>query len=447
MCLSNATLGEVSDRANGTIRTGPFGSQLHESDYSDDGTPVVMPKNIVDGRVSVEGIARISNEHVARLAQHKLRAGDIVYGRRGDIGRRALITEREDGWLCGTGCLRISLGNSVLDPAFLYYYLGQPSVIGWIQGQAIGATMPNLNTAILRSVPVTYPDFAAQQKIAGILSAYDELIENNTRRIAIVEEMARSLYREWFVDFRFPGHELVGMVHSEMGYVPERWEVCRLSTLVETQYGYTESARENEVGPKFLRGMDINKAPFIQWDAVPYCPISPEEHEKFKLAVGDVLVIRMADPGKVGIVEQQLDAVFASYLIRLRIVTPKLLPYFLFYFLTSARYQDYVTGASTGTTRKSASAGVITDIDLVIPPQQLLKQFEKQVSILRKLLNNLLLQNAILRSTRDLLLPRLLSGNLHSAYVEEAGRSISEEDSEQTGYVIQGNVASVTSRS
>jgi type I restriction enzyme S subunit len=111
------TLGDLCDRGGGTVRTGPFGSQLHESDYSDAGTPVVMPKDLIDGRVSEMSIARVSGEHVSRLSQHQLQVGDIVYGRRGDIGRKALITEREAGWLCGTGCLRITPGEG-LEPVF-----------------------------------------------------------------------------------------------------------------------------------------------------------------------------------------------------------------------------------------------------------------------------------------------------------------------------------------
>lgn len=117
------TLGEICDEVRGVIKTGPFGAQLHESDYVDEGVPVVMPKDIIEGKVRVSTIARIGNEDVERLSQHKLKSGDIVYGRRGDIGRQALISLREQGWLCGTGCLRISLGDKVVDPIFLHYYL------------------------------------------------------------------------------------------------------------------------------------------------------------------------------------------------------------------------------------------------------------------------------------------------------------------------------------
>ena len=260
------TLGQICDEVGGIIRTGPFGSQLHQSDYQDEGLPVVMPKDIVDGRVSVEGIARIGDEDVERLSQHRLKKGDIVYGRRGDIGRRALITQREAGWLCGTGCLRISLGDSVLDPTFLYYYLGEAKVIGWIYNQAIGATMPNLNTSIIRSIPITYPSLPVQRKIAAILSAYDDLIENNTRRIEILEEMARSLYHQWFVNFRFPGHEQVKMVDSELGLIPEGWEIKKVGDVAKVISGY--AFKSNDFQEK---GIPVIKIKNIRVGTVDLC--------------------------------------------------------------------------------------------------------------------------------------------------------------------------------
>jgi type I restriction enzyme S subunit len=169
--LRHSTLGQIADEIGGIIQTGPFGSQLHEEDYTAAGVPVVMPKDIQEGRVSEESIARIPVETAKRLDRHRLSVGDIVYGRRGDIGRQALIRQREAGWLCGTGCLRVSLGASPLDPEFLHYFLRVPSVIRWIANHAIGATMPNLNTSILRSVPVVFPVLAEQRRIAGILAA------------------------------------------------------------------------------------------------------------------------------------------------------------------------------------------------------------------------------------------------------------------------------------
>ncbi len=163
-----ATLGEVCAKAGGFIQTGPFGSQLHASDYIAAGVPVVMPVNIGENRINEVGIARVSPCEANRLQRHKLRPGNIVYSRRGDIERRALITEDQAGWLCGTGCLRIDLGTGLLDPQFSTYYLSAPEIRSWLTRHAVGTTMPNLNTAILSAVPLAVPPPTEQVAIGCV---------------------------------------------------------------------------------------------------------------------------------------------------------------------------------------------------------------------------------------------------------------------------------------
>lgn len=228
------TLDDICDKVDGHIQTGPFGSQLHQSDYSEVGTPVVMPKDIVNGTISEEGIARVSEEHVLRLSRHKVRTGDILFSRRGDVGRCAYISPKEQGWLCGTGCLRVTVDAKVADSKFIFYYLQQTSAIDWIEKHAIGATMLNLNTGILANVPIMLPSLSTQHRIASILSAYDDLIENNRRQIKLLEEAAQRLYREWFVELRFPGHEGVKVVDG----VPEGWKKQKLVDIADVQYGF-----------------------------------------------------------------------------------------------------------------------------------------------------------------------------------------------------------------
>ena len=302
------------------------------------------------------------------------------------------------------------------DVRYIKYYIDFIKL--QMQNISRGTTQDNLSVEKLLSFEFLVPPLPTQRKIAAVLSAYDDLIENNTRRIEILEEMAGAIYREWFVEFRFPGHEQVEMVESELGLIPQGWEVKRLSDLVETQYGYTESATEEDVGPKFVRGKDINKNSYIDWDTVPFCPIESEKYAKYRLHAGDILVIRMADPGKVAIIEKEIDAVFASYLIRLKLNSKRLSPYYLFCTLLDERYQNYVYGVSTGTTRKSASAGVITGFDLVVPTDEIKDRFEVVISSLRKTLNNLLEKNINLRQTRDLLLPKLISGEIDICEVD-----------------------------
>lgn len=210
-----AKLGDISKN----IQTGPFGSQLHQSDYSECGIPVVMPKDLVGGKISEESIARVDKTHVERLCRHKIEVGDILYSRRGDVGRCAYVTKKEEGWLCGTGCLRVTIDSEKADSRFVFFQLQHPDTVGWVEKHAVGATMLNLNTTILSSVPIRLPALEIQKRIADILSAYDDLIENNQKQIKLLEEAAQRLYKEWFVDLRFPGHENTKIVDG----VPEGW--------------------------------------------------------------------------------------------------------------------------------------------------------------------------------------------------------------------------------
>ncbi len=167
------------------IQTGPFGSQLHQSDYSDQGVPVVMPKDLIDLRVDVETIARIPEDLADKLGRHRMKAGDTVYGRRGDIGRRAFIGSRQVGWLCGTGCLRIRPEPDAINPRFLFDALGSPDTAGLIANRAKGATMPNLNAGVLKSVPLLVPPRRLQdiyvEHIQPMFEMQAALYEQNQR--------------------------------------------------------------------------------------------------------------------------------------------------------------------------------------------------------------------------------------------------------------------------
>lgn len=187
------TLGELELESAGVIQTGPFGSQLHASDYSTSGIPVVMPTNIKDLRISEEGISRVPVEHVERLARHKLLPGDIVYSRRGDVEKCALVAEAQSGWLCGTGCLLVRVGGASVEPRFLAYSLSLPETRAWISAHAVGATMPNLNTDLLREVAVSLPSLHEQRTIAATLGALDDKIECNGRAVQLQRDLAIAL--------------------------------------------------------------------------------------------------------------------------------------------------------------------------------------------------------------------------------------------------------------
>ncbi len=380
-----------------------------------EGVPFIKGKNISSSRVDFAKCDFITQEdHKEACRRVKPQRGDILFSNIGSVGDTAVVNDDREFSIKNVALFRPD--RRKVDQGYFYYLVLSPEFRSNVMNVRSGSAQPFISLANLRSLEVSYVEDAGEQRrIAGILSAYDELMENSQRRIKILEAMARALYREWFVHFRFPGHEKNPLVDSPLGKIPKGWEVKKLSELVSTQYGYTESTNESPVGPKYLRGMDMNKTSYIDWSQVPYCPISAEDKEFYAVKKGDVFVIRMADPGKVGIAEHDVDAVFASYLIRVRPADERLHPYFLFHLLDSPSYQSFISGAATGTTRKSASAGVITDFQFALPPKELVAEFEVRATTIREMLTTLLQQIQNLRRTRDLLLPRLLSGQVELA--------------------------------
>ncbi|EKE4262120.1 restriction endonuclease subunit S, partial [Escherichia coli] len=196
------TLGELVDTYGGSVQTGPFGSQLHAADYVSVGIPSVMPKNIRIEEIDVTDIARISTTDAERLKKYRLVEGDIIYSRRGDVEKCALVTKNEAGWMCGTGCLRIRIQkNSAITPEFLHACLSTPVTREWISRHAIGATMPNLNTSILREIPLIIPPFEPMNFIGKLWMDLNKKLLLNRKINQTLEQMSQTLFKSWFMDF------------------------------------------------------------------------------------------------------------------------------------------------------------------------------------------------------------------------------------------------------
>jgi type I restriction enzyme, S subunit len=294
-------------------------------------------------------VSRGRSRHRPRDAAH-LYDGPYPFVQTGDVKHANLFiseysqTYSEAGllqsklWPEGTLC--ITIAANIADTAILGIEACFPdSVIGFIPDErkanalfvkylfdallkkqfqkfSQGATQDNLSQGKLLSLKFPVPLADEQQRVASILSAYDDLIENNRRRIRLLEESARLLYREWFVHFRFPGHEHVKIVDG----VPEGWERKTLTeAAASVNYGFTASASEKDIGPKFLRITDIVNSN-INWPSVPHCAIEDTKKKKFLLCDGDVVVARTgATTGFAKLIwNLRVESVFASYLVRFR---------------------------------------------------------------------------------------------------------------------------------
>jgi len=277
------------------------------------------------------------------------------------------------------------------------------------------------------SFPIFVPSLHIQQHIAEVLGSLDDKIELNRRTNETLEAMARAIFKSWFIDFdpvrakaegRAPGLPKPmadsfpeRFEDSELGEIPSGWVVNKLSDLCSTQYGYTASAVDESVGPKLLRVTDINKRNWIEWGDVPYCAIEADARAAYALQVGDLVVARMADPGKSAIIEENIDAVFASYLVRLK--TASLAhSYYVYGFLKSDLYAEYADGAKSGSVQANMNARVIAGASLVVPPTTVMERFLWAILRLRQRLVANVRESNNLALLRDMLLRKLMSGEL-----------------------------------
>ncbi|MBE0499995.1 MAG: restriction endonuclease subunit S, partial [Desulfuromonadales bacterium] len=169
-------LGEILRRCGGYLQTGPFGSQLHAHEYQVEGIPVVMPQDINDGLIGTEQIARIHEVRAEQLSRHRMRIGDIVIARRGDLSRAAAISESEQGWVCGTGCFLLRLGQSALTADFAAQIYRQDFVQRQIAGRAVGTTMPSLNNSVMAGLFFPFCDEDEQARIVERLKGVEQNI-------------------------------------------------------------------------------------------------------------------------------------------------------------------------------------------------------------------------------------------------------------------------------
>jgi type I restriction enzyme, S subunit len=384
-----------------------LGKMLDEKKNRGELLPYLANVNVRWGECELDGLREMRFEH-DEMDQYGLRYGDIVMCEGGEPGRCALWKDQMPGMMIQKALHRIR-PHDCLDSRFLYYSFLHLGRRGSLAPLFTGATIKHLPREKLAKVEIAFPTLDAQQSVVDILSAYDDLIENNRRRMALLEEAARQLYREWFVRLRFPGHEHTRITNG----VPEGWERQTLAELCESiDYGYTARAELDEVGPKFLRITDI-VPDVIDWTSVPFCPIEEGRLGKFRLVGGDIVIARTG--ATVGYAKRlhkrHPEAVFASYLVRLRL-KPEIDNLMVGIFVESGDYKSYVQSRVGGAAQPNANAKVLSAAEILIPPPSIQRIFQGSVEPLMDQREVLQLLNQQLRAARDLLLPRLMSGEI-----------------------------------
>ena len=378
---SEVTFGEI-------VGDSAFGPRFSGDAYAEDGNISTLRTTDIseDGRISYENMPRAQLDE-AKFAKHFLRGGDLVITRSGRVGTTAIFDGYPEPVLPGAFLIRFRLRENA-DPRFFRYWfnsrIGQQSLLS----VACGVAQQNINITNVKRLKVPLPAIAVQRDIASILSAYDDLIENNRWRIQLLEQAARLLYREWFVYFRFPGHEHVKINDG----VPEGWEKKTLGGIIEIKKGKNitkETASEGKV-PVVAGGL------------------TPAYFHNTPNATGPVITISAsgANAGYVNIYHEDIWASDCSY------ISNESTEHIYYYYTLLKSKQKEIFGFQKGAAQPHVYPKDLMRLSVVSPPDRMLGYFIDTISHTFTLTKNLITQNKSLTQARDILLPRLMNGEV-----------------------------------
>lgn len=389
-----------------SIQTGPFGSQLHKSDYVEFGTPIVMPKDITNGKINDNNISRISKNDVARLFKHKLVPGNIIYPRRGDISKCALITSKEDGWVCGTGCIKVDINQQIANSTYVMYVLCQSETVNWIESNAVGTTMLNLNTSILSDLPIKLPSLNTQKKLANIVSSFDKKIALNRRINDNLEQQAQALFKSWFVEKPNPQWtkgSLSDIASFVGGYSYKGDELVDSSnTGMATIKNYNRSGGFKTDGFKAINPSD--KVKNAQYAELFEILVAHTDLTQNAEVIGNAeLVLSLGEYNKI-IFSMDLVKVLPSSSFPYRFLIAAMLKNKLF----KGHCQGYVNGTTVLHLNKKA----LPEYKVMIPTDTEAKKMNEILGGYYKRMSENLKESDMLEQLRDTILPKLMSGEL-----------------------------------
>ncbi|MGW5662857.1 restriction endonuclease subunit S [Streptomyces sp. NPDC003758] len=354
------TLGEIVSRTGGAIQTGPFGSQLHASDYTLVGTPLVMPINLGDNEIVEKGIARVSDWDARRLRRHALREGDIIFSRRGDVGRRSIVRAAQVGWLCGTGCLAARFGSnrSTVSPEYVAHYLGSRPAQAWLQDNAVGGTMPNLNTAILSALPFRLPSRAEQDAIVAALEDAQATIEHINCLIAKTRAIRHGLIQQLLTgNVRLPGFD-------------DPWRTARLGELLKRppRYGINAPAIPYSVDAyTYIRITDIDDSG--NFTPRPKVSVRHPSAADYLLGKGELVFARTgASVGKSYLFNpDDGELVYAGFLINIAPDQQVLDPAYLALVAQTTQYWEWVARTSVRSGQPGINGREYAQLQITLP--------------------------------------------------------------------------------
>ena len=377
----------------------------------DEPTPFKMLRttNVRNGFIDTQNVRYVTEATYRKWTRRLVpRRGDVILTREAPLGDVGKIRSDETVFL-GQRLYHFRPDPEKLNSDFLLYSLLGEDLQAQIKGFGSGSTVEHMRLQDVPSLKVNLPPLCVQRRIGGILSTYDELIENGHRRIKILESMARALYREWFVHFRFPGHESHPRIASPLGEIPKGWKVQKLAEVAEVNRAQIGA----RAAPEELHYIDISSVSPGRIDAVTtYSFCDAPGRARRIVQHGDVLwsCVRPNRRSHVQIMHPAENTIAST---GFAVLTATKIPFtFLYLATTTDDFVGYLTNNATGAAYPAVTAATFEKADLPIPPALLLEAFSETATPMAEQIHALQCQIENLRGTRDLLLPRLLSGQI-----------------------------------
>ena len=394
MSWVQSTLGEVADIFSGYA--------FKSADMnSEGGTPLIKIKNIADSAVSHECDAFLNKDfNLAKFERFHLLRDDFLVAMtgQGSVGRIGKMRDYKPGFYVNQRVAIVRVNPEKANPVFIFYQIATRSNELELFKKANGAGQPNISAKQIGELPVVLPSTEQQQYIADVLSSYDDLIENNQKQIKLLEEAAQRLYKEWFVDLRFPGHENITITDG----IPEGWTVQSMNDIAEYINGYAFKPTDcGTVGKPIIKIKEMGSGvttdtPRNTGEDIP---------EKYNVTAGDILFSWSATLSAMiwdeedGLLNQHLFKVIPGEGISREFVLQSIL-----------KTLDEFSNLTTGSTMKHIQRGKLKEVKVNVPPTELMEQYRNISEPIRERILNVKQQTILLREARDRLLPKLMSG-------------------------------------
>ncbi|MEJ6531811.1 restriction endonuclease subunit S [Pseudoalteromonas lipolytica] len=392
------------------LQTGPFGTQLKASDYTETGVPVINVRNVGFGNIRTKDLEFLGEKMVEQLSVHQLEKGDIVFGRKGAVERHAYIDGIGEGWIQGSDCLRLRLNSNRVDSRFLSYYLRTKTHQDWMIALcSFGATMPSLNQDIVKLITFPAPPIDIQRKVVGILSAYDDFIELNKSRVNLLSKFIQETYKEWFIRFRFPGFREAKFKKG----IPETWSIK--SILKEPNFKLVKPNVEQFDGEKkYYATAQVDEITLLSpTSLVTY--FNKPSRAQYQPTENSAWFARMKNTYKVLSVSNKDSDLIGNAILSSGFVgfeaTEKWYP-FLYGLISSSSFHDTKDVYCTGATQESLTNNGLKHIKILVPEEELVLSFSKIIKPIIDQIDDIQAAVNILDNQKNALLSRILSGKL-----------------------------------